>query len=68
MIRFNDSSISSPPTLLVPVVVAGANLPLVQDLDGLIDTGADISLIPIVIRQALGLKPISLVTVRGARN
>src|SRR4051794_28347649 len=68
MIRFAYSDINSPPTLMVPVVVAGPDLPLVQDVDALIDTGADGSIIPASMRLALGLKPSGMVTARGARN
>jgi hypothetical protein len=67
MIRFSYFNGDSPPSLVVPAVIAGIVGALVQDVDAKIDTGADATVVPTTIRQALGLVPCGRVTIRGAR-
>jgi hypothetical protein len=48
------------------MVVAKLSTPMVLDLDGKIDTGADITVVPSKVRQLLHIKPERWTTSRGA--
>ena len=52
--------------LVVPVVVGGLNSPLLFDFSAKIDTGADISIVPSLVRKRIGIEPWVWSTSSGA--
>jgi hypothetical protein len=66
--RFRYSRGNILPELVVPVVIGSEENQRVKDVDGKIDTGADMSVIPGAVRAALNLPRSGVAKCRGARG
>jgi hypothetical protein len=64
--RFRYSLRGAPPELIVPAVVSAPGVVTLFDIDAKIDTGADMTVVPAHICEALGLQPKSWVPTHGA--
>jgi len=66
--KFNFRQGGFMPELVVPAVIGSEESPQVHDVDAIIDTGADMSIIPEAVRKALNLARAGSVVCRGARG
>src|SRR5437870_4225293 len=66
--RFNFRMGGFMPALVVPAVIGSNMSPQIHDVDAVIDTGADMSIIPEVFRRSLGLVRRGFVKCRDARG